>query len=90
MALLAFDLEALDLEADAFAVALAFAVDLLAVAFFAGFASAVERADLVRAARALPAAVCSPLALDALPAAMRALAALAAAALPTWRWACRS
>src|SRR6185369_17758603 len=41
------------------------------------------RVVLVSAARALPAAVCAPFALSALPAAMRALAAFCAWALPT-------
>jgi hypothetical protein len=43
---------------------------------------ASERVVFDSAARALPAAVCAPLALVALPAAMRALAAFVAAALP--------
>ena len=51
-----------------------------ASAAFAAAASA--RAVLLSAARALPAAVWAPLALPALPAAMRALAAFWAAALP--------
>ena len=57
-------------------------------------AAASARAVLLSAARALPAAVWAPLALVDLPAAMRALAALAAAALPVtfvtrpdvWTW----
>lgn len=48
-------------------------------------AVAVSRDERLSAARAFPAAVCSPFALVALPAAMRALAAFAAAALPVWR-----
>src|SRR5262245_15943747 len=72
----------------------ALAVVLAAVAFGAAVAvlAAVEpaadwlsRVERDSAARALPAAVCSPLAFAALPAAMRDLAALAAAALPVWR-----
>jgi hypothetical protein len=48
-------------------------------------AAASFRDDRESAARALPAAVCSPFAFVALPAAMRAFAALAAAERPTWR-----
>ena len=49
----------------------------------AAAAAASARVDLLRAARALPAAVWAPLALSALEAAIRALAAFCAAALPT-------
>jgi hypothetical protein len=60
------------------------AVDALSAALaWAAFAAAASaRAVLLSAARALPAAVWAPLALVDLPAAMRALAAFAAAALP--------
>src|SRR5262245_37838066 len=47
--------------------------------------AAASRLVRESAARALPAAVCSPFAFDALPAAMRALAALVAWALLVWR-----
>ena len=78
-----------------FSVALLAVVDFAAVDFSAasvaaaaGSAAAVAVASrdvLESAARALPAAVCSPLAFDALPAAMRALAALVDCALLVWR-----
>ena len=76
-----------------FVVAFAGASAVAVVAFSAAAASA--RAVLDSAARALPAAVWAPLALSALPAAMRDLAAFAACALlvvfvtrvDVWTWA---
>ena len=64
---------------------LGLAVEDVAVDALAAAVASALRVDLESAARALPAAVCSPLALLALPAAMRTLAALAAALLLTWR-----
>ncbi len=59
-----------------------FAATVVAVASAALAAAASARAVLLNAARALPAAVWAPFALPALPAAIRALAAFWAAALP--------
>ncbi len=63
-------------------VAFGAAVSGVATASSAFAAAAASRAVLLSAARALPAAVCAPLALSALEAAIRALAAFWAAALP--------
>ena len=64
-------------------VAAPFVVDAFAADVEASFAAASAREVLLSAARALPAAVCAPFALPALPAAMRCFAAFWAAAFPT-------